>query len=54
MKTNKERLRDFFARLDSLNYIKPEQIPNIDLYMEMLIDQIREDYPVDHSKKKKS
>ena len=34
MKTNKERLRDFFARLDSLDYIKPEQIPNIDLYMD--------------------
>ena len=36
MKTNKERLRDFFARLDSLDYIKPEQIPNIDLYMDQV------------------
>lgn len=36
MKTNKERLRDIFARLDSLDYIKPEQIPNIDLYMDQV------------------
>ena len=36
MKTNKERLRDFFARLDSLDYINPEQIPNIDLYMDQV------------------
>lgn len=36
MKTNKERLRDFFSRLDSLDYIKPEQIPNIDLYMDQV------------------
>ena len=36
MKTNKERLRDFFARLESLDYIKPEQIPNIDLYMDQV------------------
>lgn len=36
MKTNKDRLREIFARMDSLDYIKPEQIPNIDLYMDQV------------------
>ena len=36
MKKNNERLRGIFARLDSLDYIKPEQIPNIDLYMDQV------------------
>ena len=36
MKKNNERLRGIFARLDSLDYIKPEQIPNIALYMDQV------------------
>ncbi len=36
MKSNKELLREIFARLDSLDYVKPEQIPNIDLYMDQV------------------
>ena len=36
MKTNHERLREIFARLDSLDYVKPEQIPDIDLYMDQV------------------
>ena len=36
MKSNRDRLRDIFARLDSLDYVKPEQIPNINLYMDQV------------------
>ena len=36
MKSNDDRLRDIFTRLDSLDYVKPEQIPNIDLYMDQV------------------
>lgn len=36
MKTNDERLSDILARLDQLSYIKPEKIPNIDLYMDQV------------------
>lgn len=36
MKTNDERLADILARLDQLSYIKPEKIPNIDLYMDQV------------------
>lgn len=36
MKTNEERLKDILARLNGLSYIRPEQIPNIDLYMDQL------------------
>ncbi len=36
MKSNHDRLRDIFARLDSLDYVKPEQIPNINLYMDQV------------------
>ncbi len=36
MKDNHERLREIFARLDSLDYVKPEQIPDIDLYMDQV------------------
>ncbi|MFR5600962.1 MAG: DUF1836 domain-containing protein [Lachnospiraceae bacterium] len=36
MKTNEERLKDILKKLDSLSYIKPEQIPGIDLYMDQL------------------
>ena len=36
MKNNNERLREIFARLDGLDYVKPEQIPNIDLYMDQV------------------
>lgn len=34
--TNDERLSDILARLDQLSYIKPEKIPNIDLYMDQV------------------
>ena len=33
-KTNEERLKDLFDRLDSLSYIKPDSIPDIPLYMD--------------------
>lgn len=36
MKTNDERLSDILARLDQISYIKPEKIPNIDLYMDQV------------------
>lgn len=36
MKSNHERLREIFARLDSLDYVTPEQIPDIDLYMDQV------------------
>lgn len=36
MMTNDERLSDILARLDQLSYIKPEKIPNIDLYMDQV------------------
>lgn len=36
MKSNEELLREIFARLDSLDYVKPEQIPDIPLYMDQL------------------
>ena len=36
MKSNDDRLLDIFTRLDSLDYVKPEQIPNIDLYMDQV------------------
>ncbi|MGI5947106.1 MAG: DUF1836 domain-containing protein [Lachnospiraceae bacterium] len=35
-KTNEERLKDLFARLDSLSYIKPDSIPDIPLYMDQV------------------
>lgn len=36
MKTNDERLSEILARLDQLSYIRPEKIPNIDLYMDQV------------------
>lgn len=36
MKTNDERMQDILDHLDSLRYIKPETIPNIDLYMDQV------------------
>lgn len=36
MKTNDERMQDILEHLDSLRYIKPETIPNIDLYMDQV------------------
>ncbi len=36
MKSNHDRLRDIFRRLDSLDYVKPEQIPDINLYMDQV------------------
>lgn len=36
MKSNEELLREIFAQLDDLDYVKPEQIPDIPLYMDQL------------------
>ena len=35
-KTNEERLKKLFARLDSMSYIKPDTIPDIPLYMDQV------------------
>lgn len=34
MKTNDERIQDILNHLDTLSYIRPEEIPGIDLYMD--------------------
>ena len=34
MKTNEERVRDLLAYLGGLSHVKPEDIPDIDLYMD--------------------
>ena len=36
MKSNHDKLREIFSRLDSLDYVKPEQIPEIHLYMDQV------------------
>ena len=36
MKSNEERINDLLSHLDSLTYIKPEEIPNIHLYMDQV------------------
>ena len=36
MKTNDERVQDILNRLDQLTYIRPEEIPNIDPYMDQV------------------
>lgn len=36
MKTNDEKLQDIFAYLGSLSYVKPDRIPDIDLYMDQV------------------
>jgi len=36
MKTNDERIQDILKRLESISYIRPETIPNIDLYMDQV------------------
>ncbi len=36
MKTNEERLQDLFAYLNSQTHVQPEEIPNIDLYMDQV------------------
>ncbi len=36
MKTNDERMQDILKYLESLDHIKPETIPNIDLYMDQV------------------
>ena len=36
MKTNEERLEGLFQHLDSLDHIKIEDIPQIDLYMDQV------------------
>lgn len=36
MKTNDERIQEILKHLESLSHIKPETIPNIDLYMDQV------------------
>lgn len=36
MKTNEERIHSLLSYLDSLSYIKPEEIPDIQLYMDQV------------------
>ena len=36
MKTNEERLQGLFAYLNSPTHVQPEEIPNIDLYMDQV------------------
>ena len=36
MKTNEERLQGLFAYLNSQTHVQPEEIPNIDLYMDQV------------------
>lgn len=36
MKTNDERIHEILGRLDNLSHIKPESIPNIELYMDQV------------------
>ena len=36
MKTNQERLSKLLSGLESISYIKPEDIPNIQLYMDQV------------------
>ncbi len=36
MKTNHDRLREIFKKLAELDYIRPEQIPDIQLYMDQV------------------
>ena len=36
MKTNEERLQDLFAYLNSQTHVQPEEIPNINLYMDQV------------------
>lgn len=36
MKKNDEKLQDIFDRLDNLSYIKPQNIPDLDLYMDQV------------------
>ncbi|WP_143321712.1 DUF1836 domain-containing protein [Clostridium sp. HBUAS56010] len=36
MKTNDERMQDILKHLESFQHIKPETIPNIDLYMDQV------------------
>lgn len=36
MKSNDERLQEILTRLESLSYIKPERIPDLDLYMDQV------------------
>ena len=36
MKTNEERLKDLLDFLDRQTHVTPEQIPNIDLYMDQV------------------
>lgn len=36
MKSNDERLQEILARLETLSYVKPDRIPDIDLYMDQV------------------
>ncbi len=49
MKTNEERLSELLSYLDSLTYIKPEEIPNIPLYMDQVTTFMEEH--LKHSKR---
>ena len=40
MKINEERLQDLFAYLDRQTHVQPEEIPNIDLYMDQAADAV--------------
>ena len=42
MKTNKERLNDILDRLGTISYIKLEEIPEIDLYMDQVTSFMEE------------
>lgn len=42
MKNNDEKLVDILARLDSISYVKPEKIPEIDLYMDQVTSFMEE------------
>lgn len=49
MKTNKERLQELLSNLDRISYIKPEDIPNIPLYMDQVTTFM--DEHLNHSKR---
>ena len=42
MKNNDERLVDILERLDSISYVRPEKIPEIDLYMDQVTSFMEE------------
>ncbi len=44
MKTNEERLQDLFAYLDRQTHVQPEEIPNIDLYMDQVTTYLNDKF----------